>query len=160
MKAYCFCFALLFSFNGFHLYAQPTPVPASVDSRLDEIGKKLEQSKAKVQELKDAWDKARLEATLYGQRAQRAYKKWVKAAKKARPAAEDLKEKAELELQLAVERRKLAWGEWQMAQLHLASEEASAKALDQEKDTQATRERMKKLEEKLNPNGKAAPAAK
>ena len=42
----------------FSLFAQAQPDP-SVDSRLQEIGQKLDQSKAKVQELKDAWDKAR-----------------------------------------------------------------------------------------------------
>ena len=46
-----------------------------------------------------------------------------------------LKEKAGLELQLAVEQRKLAYKEWRDAQFHLATDQAAAQALDQEKET-------------------------
>ncbi|HEY5038083.1 MAG TPA: hypothetical protein VIJ93_03320, partial [bacterium] len=145
-------------FICFHLWqirlafaADATKVP-SLDQKLSEAGQKLEKSKAEVQALKDAWDKARLETTLYQQRSQRAYKRWVKAAKKLREQARVQKEKAELELQLAVEKRKLAYGQWQSAIYHYQAGEFQVKALDQEKDTAATQEKIRQIEAKLNPS--------
>src|SRR5579872_292950 len=80
------------------------------DNAFDAAAKALDKSKEEVQRLKDSWDKARLETTLYDQRAKRAFQRWVKAKTKARDQAKTVKEKAELELQLAVEKRKLEIG--------------------------------------------------
>src|SRR5258708_7971130 len=107
-----FCAAVLFFFllNPCHLRAQTALAEVST------AAERLEKSRGEVQRLKDAWDKARLETTLYDQRSKRAYQKWVKAAKKAREQTKLQKEKAELELQLAIEKRKLAFSLWQSAQ--------------------------------------------
>src|SRR6185503_10714428 len=86
--------------------------PAS-SADVDVVGQKLDELKEDVGKLKESWDKARLEVTLYEKRAKRAYQKWVKAAKKVKADAKIQKEKADLELQLAVERRKLAFSQWQ-----------------------------------------------
>jgi hypothetical protein len=128
-------------------FADSTPAP---DSSMDAAAKALDQARDETQKLKDDWDKTRLETTLYDQRAKRAYQKWVKAVKSAKEQARLQKERAELELALAIEKRKLAFNEWQAAQLRQAAREAQVKALDQEKDSAAIRERIKKLEEKLN----------
>jgi len=132
-----------------------TPEPAS-DKAFDAASQALDKTKGEVQRLKDAWDKARLETTLYDQRAKRAYSRWVKAAKKTKEQAKVQKEKSELELQLAIEKRKLAWNDWQAALFRQASHEAQIKALDQEKEKAAVKERIKKLETKLN----SSPAGK
>ena len=92
-----------------------------------------------------------METTLYDQRAKRAYKKWTKAVKGAREQAKGQKERAELEFQLAVEKRKLAYNEWQAAQLRMLSRESQVKALDQDKDSAAIREKIKRLEDKISP---------
>jgi hypothetical protein len=126
------------------------PVPAA-DTAFDAAAKELDQAKDETQKLKDSWDKSRLETTLYDQRAKRAYQKWVKAAKSLKDQAEAQKERAELEFQLAVEKRKLAYNEWQVSQLRVASHEATVKALDQEKESGSIREKMKQMEEKLSP---------
>ena len=117
---------------------------------MDSAAKQLEKAKDETQKLKDAWDKTRLEVTLYDQRAKRAYQKWAKAVKTAKEQARLQKERAEMELQLAIEKRKLAFNEWQAAQLRQASREAEVKALDQEKDSAAIRDKIKKLEAKLS----------
>jgi hypothetical protein len=128
-------------------FADPTPV---ADSAFDTAAKELDQAKDETQKLKDAWDKSRLETTLYDQRAKRAYQKWLKAAKSLKEQAEAQKERAQLEFQLAVEKRKLAYNEWQVSQLRVASHEAMVKSLDQEKESDSIREKIEQMEGKLN----------
>lgn len=121
------------------------------DPAFDAAAKALDKSKEEVQKLKDAWDKSRLESTLYDQRAKRAYKRWVKASSKVRDDAKAAKEKAELELQLAIEKRKLAYNQWQTALLREMAKESEVKALDQERETNAVKEKIKQLEAKIGP---------
>jgi hypothetical protein len=124
-------------------------VTPTADDAFDAAAKELDKAKDETQRLKDAWDKARLETTLYDQRAKRAYQRWAKAVKSAKEKARLQKERAELELQLAIEKRKLAFNEWQAAQLYQASREAQVKALDQEKESMVIRGKIKQLQEKL-----------
>src|SRR5581483_4570258 len=98
------------------VFAEPTPSP---DNAFDAASQALDKAKAETQRLKDAWDKKRLETTLYDQRAKRAYQKWVKAAKNLKDQAKAQKERAELEFQIALEKRKLAYNDWQVAQLKM-----------------------------------------
>jgi len=143
--------------NCLAVAGEPTP---SFDSAVDVAASDLEKAKDETQKLKDVWDKARLEVTLYDQRAKRAYQKWAKAAKTAKDLARAQKERAEMELELAIEKRKLAFNEWQAAQLRQAASEARVKALDQEKDSASIRDRIKRLEAKLNPSkGGGRPSA-
>ena len=104
-----------------------------------------------VQKLRDAWDKTRLEATLYDQRAKRAYQKWLKSPKALKTQAQNAKEHADLELQWAVEKRKLAFVQWQKAVFLQAASEAKLKALDQQKDEAAIQAKIRALEQQLNP---------
>jgi chromosome segregation ATPase len=138
-----FCAFLTYS----HTFAdQSTSTPGDA---FDKAAKELDKAKDEVRKLKDAWDKARLETTLYEQRVKRAYQKWAKAAKALKGQAEDLKKKADLEFQLAVEKRKLAFNEWQAAQFRLAAREGELKALDQEKESAAIKEKIKSLQDKI-----------
>lgn len=132
---------------------QATP---SVDNALDAAAQELDQARDETQNLKDAWDKARLETTLYDQRAKRAYQKWAKAAKAAKEQAAAQKDRAGLELELSIEKRKLAYGEWQAAELRVAAREAQVKALDQEKESEAVRDKIRKIQDELNPPGTSA----
>jgi hypothetical protein len=79
----------------------------------------------------------------------RAAQKFAKAAKDVKTKTKEQKERAEIEFQLAVEKRKLAYNEWQAAQLRAVAKETQLKALDQEKDNNAIRMRIDKLEVKL-----------
>jgi hypothetical protein len=128
--------------------AEPTP---SVDPAFDAAAKELEKAKDETQKLRDGWDKARLETTLYDQRAKRAYQKWSKAARSLKDQGREQKERAELEFQLAVEKRKLAYNEWQAAQLRLLSKESQVKALDQEKESRGIAAKISQIESKLGP---------
>lgn len=149
----CICSAGLWS----HSPAFADPATPPVDNAFDAAARELDQAKDETQKLKDAWDKSRLETTLYDQRAKRAYQKWAalsaRAVKTAKEQARLQKERAELELQLAIEKRKLVFNEWQAAQLRQASREAQLKSLAQEKDGTAIREKIKQLEAKLKPAG-------
>ncbi len=138
--------------DDFAFAEQPTP---SVDNAFDTAAEELEKAKDETQKLKDAWDRARLETTLYDQRAKRAYQKWLKAMKAAKDRARLQKEQADLELQLAVEKRKLAFNEWQAAQLREAGREADVKALEQERENAPIREKIEQIEDKLG-QGSAA----
>lgn len=126
-----------------------------MDTPMDMAAKELDKAKEESQSLKDAWDKARLETTLYDQRAKRAYQKWAKAAKSAKEEAKAQKDRAELELQLSIEKRKLAYDEWQAAELRVAAHEAQVKALDQEKESEAVRDKIRELQDELKPSGTA-----
>jgi hypothetical protein len=139
----CICFAV---------EAQAKPLAsASLDEKLSTSAAQLESAKLETQKLKDAWDKVRLETTLYDQRAKRAYQHWVKAAKKTKEQAKAAKDRADLEFQLAVEKRKLAYCEWQTALLRQAAKESEVLAMDQQKDMVTIRGKIKQLEGKLNP---------
>ena len=129
-------------------FAGPTPVPADT---LAKAAEKLDKAKEELQKLKDVWDRARLEATLYDKRAQRAYKAWAKSAKKTREQARLKKEKAQMEFLLAIEKKKLAFSEWQAAQYRMLADESQVKALAQDKDTQGIQAKIKELEAKLKP---------
>lgn len=135
---------------GLSLSAQSgsTPVP---NQALQETNQALENAKKEVQQLKDGWDKTRLEATLYEQRSKRAYQKWVKSVKSLRAQTLAGKERADLELQLAVERRKLAYVQLQKAIFMQTANEAKLQALAQEQDEAEIRAKMKQLDLKLNP---------
>lgn len=159
----CKVWVFLFVFICVHLwfqapaFAAPTPVS---DKAFEAAAKGLDQAKSEVQKMKDVWDKARMETTLYDQRAKRAYQKWAKAKKDLKKKAEEQKERAQLELQLAIEKRKLAYNQWQAAQYRVLSHESQLKALDQDKDTRAVQERIKKMEEKLGrPKSGGQPSA-
>lgn len=130
------------------LSAQTTPQPAS---EVDGLSEKLDQAKAEVDQFKTAWDKARLETTLYDQRAKGAYQRWVKATKSLKAKTQAQRDKADLELQLSVEKRKLAYSQWQSSQLSEASQEAKIKALAQDRDTKAIQDKIRQLESKINP---------
>src|SRR5690348_4967802 len=101
-----FCADLLVARNA----SAEAPTP---DNRFDTVAQELDKAKAETQRLKDAWDKERLETTLYEQRMKRAAQKFAKAAKDVKTKAKEQKERAELEFQLAVEKRKLAYNVWQ-----------------------------------------------
>ncbi len=130
------------------LLANPTP---QSEQALTQADKDMETARKEVQDLKDAWDKTRLEATLYDQRAKRAYQKWIKSAKSMRAQAQSGKERADLEFELAVEKRKLAYAHLQEALFRQAATEAKLQALDQEKDEAAILGKMKEIEAKLTP---------
>ncbi len=132
------------------LLAQNISQPVS-ESTMGDMSEKLDQAKAAVDQFKTAWDKARLETTLYDQRAKRAYQRWLKAAKSLKSKAQEQRDKADLELQLSVERRKLAFSQWQSAQLRETSEEAQVQAFAQDQGTKAIQDKIKQLQAKLTP---------
>jgi hypothetical protein len=136
--------------------AQPTPTPL-LETQFNTAAEKYEKTKNEVQKLKDVWDKVKMEVTLYDQRAKRAYTRWAKAAKSVRKEAQTAKERAEMELKLAIEKRKLAYSNWQEAFYRMQADELKLKALDQSKDTQAIKERIAEIQNKLSPS--SAPAS-
>jgi chromosome segregation ATPase len=130
--------------------AQNTPQPAS-EAAMGDMSEKLDQAKAAVDQFKTAWDKARLETTLYDQRAARAYQRWLKATKSLKAKTQEQRDKADIELQLSVERRKLAFSQWQSAQLRETSEEAQVQAFAQDQGTKAIQDKIQQLQSKLSP---------
>ncbi len=139
--------------------AKTALAPAS-STDVDVVGQKLDEMKEDIQKLKESWDKTRLEVTLYEKRAKRAYQKWVKAAKAVKAAAKIQKEKADLELQLAVEKRKLAFSQWQSKVFLQTAEESHLKSLAQDKDSKAIQEKIDQLEAKLKPLSTPVTSAK
>jgi len=134
-------------------FAAPT-TPVAVDVSLDNAAKALEKAKEEARALRETWDKTKLEATLYDKRAKRAYEKWVKAAKGLRKDAEKQKDQAQLELKLSMERRKLAYNEWQAALYRQALREAQFKLAEQERDIAIVKERIRKLEKEAGTSAK------
>ena len=136
--------------NAGWLFAQ-TPSSSAPDEE-NGMSEKLDQVKAEADQLKNVWDKARLETTLYEQRSKRAYLHWAKATKSLKAKALAQRDKADLELQLSVEKRKLAFSQWQAAQLLETSEELQIKAFAQDRDTKAIQIKIHEIESRLNPS--------
>ncbi|HVZ81301.1 MAG TPA: hypothetical protein VHE12_10985 [bacterium] len=113
------------------------------------VAGELEKAKAETQKLKDAWDKSRLETTLYEKRVKRATDRFAKAAQGLKDKARVEKEKAEIEFQISLERRKLAYNAWQAAQLRAAAKESLLKALEDDKDCEEIGKRIEGLKAKL-----------
>ncbi len=126
---------------------EATPLAAS--QAIDAIGQKLEATKLDVDKFKNAWDKVRLEVTLYEKRRDRAYQRWVKSTKVTRAKAQEARDKAELELALSVERRKLAFSQWQAAIYRQTEQENQLKALSQDQDTRDIQKKIQELQAKL-----------
>jgi len=70
------------------------------------------------------------------------------------------KEKADIELQLAVEKRKMAFSQWQSRVFLQTAEESHLKSLAQDKDTKAIHEKIGQLEAKLKPLSTPAASTK
>jgi hypothetical protein len=115
----------------------------------------LEKANAEAASLKDDWDRARLETTLYDQRAKRAYSKWMKAAKGLKDRAERAKDRAALELDLAIEKRKLAWNRYEASTFRVTLAETRLKELEDEKDEAAIRKVIADIQAKLGAPGAA-----
>jgi hypothetical protein len=128
-----------------------------VEPQVEAAAKALDKAKEEARSFRETWDKAKLEATLYDKRAKRAYEKWVKAAKGLRKEAEVQKGKAETELKLSTERRKLAYNEWQAALYRQALREAQLKLAEQERDIAIVKERIRKLEKEVGTSAPAKP---
>jgi hypothetical protein len=133
------------------VFPAPNQPASGSDQALQAANQDLEAAQKEVQKLRDAWDKTRLEATLYDQRAKRAYQKWIKAAKSLRAQALAVKVHADLEFQLAVEKRKLAFVILQEAVFRQAELDAKVRELDQKKDEADIRAKMRELQTKLTP---------
>jgi len=152
----CICVHLWFPCFAFAASATPSVYEVQAGS----AAKALEKAKEEARALRETWDKAKLETTLYDKRAKRAYEKWVKAAKGLRKDAEAQKLRSELELKLSVERRKLAWNEWQAAVYRQGLKESQLKVLEQERDIAIVKERIRKLEKELGPARSGTPASR
>jgi hypothetical protein len=131
------------------VFAQ-TPV-AGQDAKIAQAARQVQTAQDEVQKLKDAWDRSRLESTLYGQRAQRAYKRWAAAKKDWKKKMAQHKDEAQLEFELAVEKRKLAFDLWQQAQYRLGAEQQLLNAAESTVDIQATQAHIAKLQSQMTP---------
>jgi len=141
-------FALAVCF-GSNLFAQ-TPV-AAPDAKLAQAADQVQKAQDEVQKLKDAWDRTRLESTLYSQRAQRAYKRWAAAKKDWKRKMAQHKDEAQLEFEMAVEKRKLAYDLWQQAQYRLNAQQQLLSAAEETRDIQDTQAHIVKLQSQMAP---------
>jgi hypothetical protein len=138
------------------VFAQ-TPVAAQ-DAKIVQAAQQVQAAQGEVQKLKDAWDRSRLESTLYSQRAQRAYKRWAAAKKDWKKKMAQHKDGAQLEFELAVEKRKLAFDLWQQAQYRLGAQQQLLSAAESTVDIQATQAHIAKLQSQIAPAVSAAPS--
>lgn len=127
-----------------------TPVSGQ-DAKIAQAARQVQTAQGEVQKLKDAWDRSRLESTLYSQRAQRAYKRWAAAKKDWKKKMAQHKDEAQLEFELAVEKRKLAFDLWQQAQYRLGAEQQLLSAAESTVDIQATQAHIAKLQSQMTP---------
>jgi len=136
-------------FVGSSVLAQ-TPV-ASLDAKVTQAADQVQKAQDEVQKLKDVWDRSRLESTLYSQRAQRAYKRWTAAKKDWKKKMAQHKDEAQLEFELAVEKRKLAYDLWQQAQYRLNAQQQLLSAAEETKDIEDTQAHITKLQAQMTP---------
>jgi hypothetical protein len=136
-------------FAGSSVWAQ-TPV-VTIDAKVTQAADQVQKAQDEVQKLKDAWDRSRLESTLYSQRAQRAYKRWAAAKKDWKKKMAQHKDEAQLEFELAVEKRKLAYDLWQQAQYRLGAQQQLLSAAEENQDIQDTQVHIDKLQSQIKP---------
>jgi hypothetical protein len=115
--------------------AEPEPTPDP----------QVAKARSESQKLRDAWDHARLESTVYDKRYHRAYDRWVKAAKEGKITAMKKRDQAMVELKISLERRRLAWYEWELAKSKQVALEAQTKAKGLREDIQRVKQRIEGL---------------
>lgn len=124
--------------------------PTAPDPRVAQAAEQVQKTQAETQKLKDAWDRSRLEATLYDQRAQRAYRRWVAAKKDWKKKMEAHKDRAQLEFELAVEKRKMAFSLWREAQYRLEADRQLLGAAEQKGNIVEIKNHLKDIQGKLD----------
>ncbi len=126
---------------------KPTPVPTEVVA----ARKALLKAREEATRAKEAWDKSKLEATLWDQRYKRAYSEWVKSKGDSRAAALDKRLKAEEDLKIALEVRRVHWYRAEWASLKAKAVEDSLKIIEMELDLRRVEERLKGMREARTP---------
>ena len=119
-----------------------SPAAAEPEPTLDPM---VMKARAESKKLHDAWDHARLESTVYDKRYHRAYDRWVKVAKEGKAAALKKRDQAMVELKISLERRRLAWYEWELAKSKQVALEAQTKAKGLREDIQRVKQRIEGL---------------
>ena len=147
-------------FVGSNLLAQtPGPTAADSDPKVVQAAQEVQKAQTQADQFKDAWDRSRLESTLYDQRAQRAYQRWVRGKKDWKKKMALHKDQAQLEFQIAVEKRKLAYDLWQQALDRLNSAQQLLNAAGVAGDIEAARAQLRRLENQLPPSATPTPAS-
>jgi len=113
--------------------SEPTPDPVVLKAR------------SEPQQLRSAWDKARLEVTVYDKRYRRAYERWVKATKDTKASAMKRRDQAMVEFKISLERRRLAWYEWELGKAKQVALEADTKAKGLREDVARVKKRIEAL---------------
>jgi hypothetical protein len=151
-------FALAFFVGGVSAQT-PEPTESETNPQVLRAADQVQKAQTEVDQLKDVWDRSRLESTLYDQRAQRAYQRWAAAKKDWKKKMALHKDQAQLEFQLSVEKRKLAFDRWQQALDQLNAAQQLLSAAEQAKDILDTRAHINRLENQLYPSGTPTPAS-
>jgi hypothetical protein len=148
-----FILGLILFLAGAWAVAAPTSTPVVVaedepQAEATPVDPAVVKIHAEVKKIRDAWDKARLEATVYEKRYRRAYDKWVQSAREGKSKALAHRDRAQAEFNLSVERRRLAWYRWEDARARQQVAEASARRKGLAGDIERVRARILDMEKK------------
>ncbi len=138
--------------------AAPAPTPEiAVEVAATPTDPAVVKAVAEVKKARDAWDKARLETTVYEKRRKRAYDQWVRADRETKPRALARRDRAQNEFDLSVERRRLAWYRWEDARARLQAAESAARRKTLALDIERVRTRIQDMERKWGLSPAASP---
>jgi len=126
---------------------KPTPEPTEIIG----VKKALVKAREEAVRAKEAWDKSKLEATLWDQRYKRAYSEWAKSKGGSRAAALDKRLKAEEDLKIALEVRRVHWYRAELASMKAKAAEDSLKIIEMELDLRRVEDRLKGMREARTP---------
>jgi hypothetical protein len=148
-----FTLALVLFLSGAWAVAAPKSTPAFIaedepQAEATPADPAVVKIRAEVKKVRDAWDKARLEATVYEKRYHRAYDKWVQSAREGKSNALARRDRAQAEFSLSVERRRLAWYRWEDARARQQAAEAAARRKGLAADIERVRARIRDMESK------------
>jgi hypothetical protein len=129
--------------------SSPTPGVAQEEGEPTPVDPTVLKARAEVKTVRDLWDKARLEATVYDKRYRRAYDRWTQAAKADKAAAAVKRDRAMDELKLSFERRRLAWYRWEDARAEAKAVEAAAERKALRSDMERVKTRIRTMEKAL-----------
>ncbi len=139
--------------------ASSKPMTPATSTEMEQAKAALATAREASTKAKAAWDKAKLETTLWDQRYKRAYKEWSQAKGEARKAALERRLTAEIDLKKSLEFRKVNWYRFEIASRRAKAAEESMKICELEQEMATVQARLDALKTPVVPKASGAVSA-
>jgi hypothetical protein len=138
--------AFLMTLSVVAVAGTPAGRGAPESKTVQEVRAAMDRAKQEASNAKDAWDKSKLEATLWDQRYKRAYQEWTKSKGDARSATLKKRDQSEVDLKVALEGRRVNWYRYELARRRVLVAEENLKIAELEAELEMVLERLKGMQ--------------